>query len=125
MALPSWLESYVGLNFKSHGRTIDEGVDCYGLVRLIFAERFGTLLPRFLEETEKERSPVKLEPADKPGKAALIFIRDRGAPHIGFVIDGQHMIHTTPKTGSVVERYNSPKYRHKIEAIYNVEPRRI
>ena len=123
--LPNWLEQYVGLDFKAHGRTIDEGVDCYGLVRLILAERFGTLLPRFLDQTEKDDSPVRLEPTETPGKAALIFIRDRGVPHIGFVIDGQHMIHTSPKTGSVVERYTSAKYRNRIEAIYNVEPRRI
>ena len=87
MTLPSWLESYVGLGFKQHGRNIDEGVDCYGLVRLIFAERFGTLLPNFLEQTESEISKVRLEPTDTPGKAALIFIRDRGLPHIGFVVD--------------------------------------
>lgn len=41
-----WADSYVGLPFKSRGRGRD-GLDCWGLVRLVWAERCNFLMPSF------------------------------------------------------------------------------
>ena len=40
MELPDWVSAYVGLPFKEGGRHRD-GLDCYGLLRLVINERFA------------------------------------------------------------------------------------
>ena len=43
----NWLNDYVGLPYKFGGRDYD-GVDCYGLTKLIYAEEYGVELPDWL-----------------------------------------------------------------------------
>lgn len=42
--IPAWVRDYVGIPFLDRGRDRD-GVDCWGLARLYYAERLGVLLP--------------------------------------------------------------------------------
>ena len=42
---PLWTKKYAGIDFKDRGRSRGEGVDCWGLVRLIYLEEFGVELP--------------------------------------------------------------------------------
>lgn len=44
--LPSWAAEYIGLPYAERGRT-RAGLDCWGLLRLVTAERFGIVLPAF------------------------------------------------------------------------------
>ena len=44
--LPDWVSAYVGLPFKEGGRHRD-GLDCYGLLRLVINERFGGTVPEY------------------------------------------------------------------------------
>lgn len=43
---PPWADSYVGLPWANAGRTGD-GLDCWGLYRLVAAERFGVMHPEY------------------------------------------------------------------------------
>ncbi|WP_316978055.1 NlpC/P60 family protein [Shumkonia mesophila] len=43
---PVWADAYVGLPWDDKGRT-REGLDCWGLYRLIKAERFGVVHPLY------------------------------------------------------------------------------
>mgnify|MGYP000138217874 CR=1 FL=1 len=45
-SLPDWVSAYVGLPFKEGGRNRD-GLDCYGLLRLVINERFGGAVPEY------------------------------------------------------------------------------
>ena len=44
--LPDWVSAYVGLPFKEGGRNRD-GLDCYGLLRLVINERFAGAVPEY------------------------------------------------------------------------------
>ena len=51
MLLP-WVKEYVGIPFSDLGRTREEGVDCWGLVRLVYDEVYGVLLPQLSDQYE-------------------------------------------------------------------------
>lgn len=42
-----WADEYVGISFKSKGRTREEGLDCWGLVRLVLIEQTGVIYPSY------------------------------------------------------------------------------
>ena len=50
-ALEEWPSRWVGIPFLTHGRT-REGCDCWGLVRLVYAERAGIQIPGYGGEYE-------------------------------------------------------------------------
>lgn len=50
--LPLWFGRYLGIKYKAAGRD-RAGLDNYGLVRLIHAEQFGTMLGRWTETRNK------------------------------------------------------------------------
>lgn len=47
-----WADDYVGLPFKLGGRTREEGLDCWGLVRLVLIEQTGILYPAWRDSTQ-------------------------------------------------------------------------
>ncbi len=46
---PEWINDYIGIPFKSHGKTKEGGVDCWQLIRMIYGEQFGIELPDYAE----------------------------------------------------------------------------
>lgn len=46
-----WADDYVGLPFKFKGRTREEGLDCWGLVRLVLIEQTGIMYPSYREDS--------------------------------------------------------------------------
>lgn len=54
-----WADAYVGLPFKARGRARD-GLDCWGLVRLVWAERCNFIMPSF-DETDDIAATIKTE----------------------------------------------------------------
>ena len=45
--IPMWAGHYTGLEFKDQGRDCN-GLDCWGLTRLILSEQFGIAVPSYL-----------------------------------------------------------------------------
>jgi hypothetical protein len=117
----SWLNRYIGSPYVYGGRTID-GMDCYGLLVLIFKERYSIDLPDwFGDEIDlKGRSGqiadvvcsgrwTEMEDPDD-GDIAVCF-RTKLAFHIGLYFAGG-VIHCSDALGVVYQR------RHDFEADY-------
>lgn len=100
-------DEFVGLPFKRMGRDRD-GLDCWGLTRLVLAERAGVVLPRFDDEDPQGWS-IETHAANykcvgfgetRPLDVAIMLTDVRcgltwkSAPvHIGLFTDPKHVLH--------------------------------
>lgn len=113
-----WVNEYVRIPFLDNGRT-KEGVDCWGLVRLIYQERLGIELPvlnlydntrdkekisHLIEEKSKEWIPV--EKGDEKPYDVLVFKLAGQPMHVGLVVKKGLMLHCERGSGTVPVFYN-------------------
>ena len=118
--MPSWVEGYVGIPFKSRGRDVG-GVDCWGLVWMVFRRELSIELPSYaadyLDACDR-REIAALIAHEKPGwiqvpageerVGDLIHLRMVGEPcHVGIVVEpGQQFLHAREGTDSCREHYD-------------------
>lgn len=129
-ARPAWVDGYVGIPFREHGRGRD-GADCWGLVCLVYGDRAGIVLPpfdgeyediqdiAFLErlirghETSLPFRPVPLEAAQAMD---LALVAEAGfACHIGVVVAPGWMLHCIRTANSRCDRYLDMPMRNRVE----------
>lgn len=135
MPVPLWAAHYIGLPFRDHGRD-RQGLDCWGLVRLVMAEQFGIALPSFAGEysrtTEVPRISALIErecakwqevPPGDDKCGDVVIMRVRGRPlHVGIVIGDQQMLHIELGINSVIERYAGPRWKERLFGFYRYTP---
>lgn len=125
---PEWAARYLNIPFIEQGRD-RAGVDCYGLLRLVYQEQRGIDLPSYTEgcttkddmriltalargEVITQWHPVPL--AEVRLFDAVIF-RMKGEPiHVGLVLDAEYFLHSMRGVWSVIERMQSIAWRHRI-----------
>lgn len=133
--MKAWVQEYLNLPFQDRGRT-REGVDCYGLVRLIYQERLKIELPSYTEAyaTTADHEEIKalvrgeagsrwrqIELAEAVTYDGLIF-RILGQPtHFGMVLDPPWFIHAVKRDRQAVgrtwlERWDAHDWRHRLVA---------
>lgn len=121
-----WWSDYIGLKFSEKGRDRN-GVDCWGLVRLIYDEKFGIALPDYSDlysnTTDDESIQALVDDkhnqhwmdVDKPISGDIIFIKMNGMPtHVGIVTSEGYMLHCLKGIGAAQEPYNGMKWRNKV-----------
>lgn len=131
----SWSNNYINLPFKEVGRERD-GIDCYGLIRLVYRERLNILLPAYCdyESTrdydvlEKQMAQNKKEdqwvevPIGQEQEYDIMLIRVIGLPiHVGVVTDTKyHVLHIVSGAAATCEdyRFRSWKAPGKIIGFY-------
>ena len=119
--LPDWVSAYVGLPFKEGGRHRD-GLDCYGLLRLVINERFAGAVPEYegiaylpgedmsllaalMDERIRLWRPIAIG-EEQPGDGVLL--RVMGLPiHVGVVVAPGFMLHIEKNCDSVLERFTA------------------
>lgn len=130
--IPSWVGQYVGLEFHEHGRTRDEGLDCWGLYRLVQAERFGVYLDSFADRYQlEERRTVaeaitqslaadwqRVDEADRRVGDAAVFTLNGKPWHIGMVIARGRMLHAHRDVKSCIERLDTPSWCSRLDGVY-------
>lgn len=127
MPIPFWAGYYIGLPFEEHGRTIS-GLDCWGLVRLVFGEQYNICLPSYAQaydstNNEKELGPLIRKESSKwrrikKGQEQLgdvIVMRIRGEPmHVGLVLGDHTMLHVQRNINSCIEKYKKRRWKGRI-----------
>ena len=96
--------SLLGVNYRFGGNTPETGLDCSGLVRLVFSDALGLPLPRRSEEISRVGPAVpsaELQPGD------LVFFNTlrRAFSHVGIYIGNNQFVHA-PSTGGAIRVEN-------------------
>lgn len=115
--MSAWWGEYIGLPFLDRGRTRD-GLDCWGLVRLVYWEQRGLILPDLGGEYLNTRDGDALAPllqshlpawrSVAPGEFAVaLFTLPDGRLHVGVMVDAQRVLHATRDCEACIERLAS------------------
>lgn len=122
---------YIGIPFKPKGRDRN-GLDCWGLLCLIYQEQFGIELPDYSEEyeedldgqviagiVEEEISSWTEIPKGQERLGDGVLLRIEGEPmHVGMVLRKGMMIHIMRGIDSVTENYRSRIWKRRVLGIY-------
>lgn len=128
----AWASRYIGIPFKDGGRDRD-GCDCWGLVRLVYAERHGILLPhhdgrysstRDVEALEAVRTSELASEAWRPAsedEAAVgdVMLFELGQLwHVGIIVGRGLVLHVMRGVEACVERIDTPAWMCRSRGIY-------
>lgn len=122
-----WSRSYVGLPQRDHGRDRD-GVDCWGLVKLVYAERLSIDLPSYDECYTSVDEHAEIAAAISSGRAEAAWVRvddarefdvavfraGRYESHVGLVAVPGQILHVMGKCASVIEPAASPRLSSRL-----------
>lgn len=133
MTRAAWAAAYIGMPFVERGRDA-HGVDCWGLVRLVYEREFGLVLPSYTENyvtiTDAEEIHLIVEHerarpvwSEVPLAAALdgdvLVIRLLGRPiHVGVVVDAPWFLHVTQGINTTLERWDQPIWARRLVGCY-------
>ena len=92
--------SFVGVNYRRGGESPETGFDCSGLVRYVFREGLGLLLPRTSRDISRLGETIHRE-ALQPGDLVFFNTLRRGFSHVGIYL-GEHRFVHAPATGGAV-----------------------
>ena len=123
----NWTDSYIEIPFKPDGRD-REGLDCYGLVCLVYRERLGIILPDyagiFTDQSFATLKKVartmaegreKWQKVDDPKPYDMVMLRTGEYQwHVGIVIDRSRMLHVMAGIESVVEPYTGLHWKNRV-----------
>lgn len=137
-----WWNKYINIPFSFHGRDTN-GIDCWGLARLIYKDEFNIELPSFAEEyiaddTVRIKDLIAQykegwELTTEPKVGDLVLFKILGSEtHIGVYIGNDKFIHARQGHSSAIERLDSVawrsrkvgffKYKEKTNASLSVAP---
>ena len=90
----------VGINYRRGGTDPDSGLDCSGLVQLVFKDAVGLLLPRTAKEQSQVGNEVDKDEL-KPGDLVFFNTMRRAFSHVGIYLGDNRFLHA-PRTGAEV-----------------------
>ncbi|MCG5247987.1 NlpC/P60 family protein [Methylorubrum extorquens] len=128
-----WSEPYIGLPWQDRGLARD-GVACWGLARLVYAEVLGLAVPDYAAEVASldNRAKVATVYADGtmlgpwrsvPESEArefdiLVFRRAGLDAHVGIVVAPGRMLHITSGQDSAIVSYADGRWAPRISGVY-------
>ena len=123
-----WQNKYIGIPFLDKGRDTD-GIDCWGLVRLVYKQEYNIDLPNFsadYEAEDAERMSDLLaqykegwEKIDAPTEGCIVLFNILGIEsHMGIAISTTHFLHARDRYDSAIESFESVSWRNRITGFY-------
>lgn len=127
----NWTDHYIGIPFKCDGKD-RSGLDCWGLVALVFKEQLGIDLPLYrgvfsdLSQACLRRVSAimmqereKWTKVDNPKIYDVVLLRSGVyAWHVGLVINKKEMIHVMEGIDAVVEEFSGTQWKDRVEGFY-------
>ncbi len=121
-------EKYIGIPYVEKGRD-ESGVDCWGLVRLIYKNELDINLPSFTTEYEisdNERLEELFaqykegwESTDTPEVGDVVMFRIFGyEAHIGICVGDNKFLHVREGRDSAIESLDNPKWSKRITGFF-------
>lgn len=122
-----WYQQYVGTPFVEKGRDA-KGLDCWGLVRLVYMQERKILLPDYLELYESTNDRELLSEiistesgahweavVDSPQPFDVAILKMMGVPmHVGVVTKPNHIIHCAQGIGTTHEHLGTARWKHRV-----------
>lgn len=94
--------SFLGVNYRRGGSSIDEGFDCSGFTRHVFDAALGVGLPRRAEEQARAPGLVPVPRSElRPGDLVFFNTLRRAFSHVGIYVGEGKFIHA-PRSGAQV-----------------------
>jgi cell wall-associated NlpC family hydrolase len=107
--------SLIGIRYGFGGHAPEQGLDCSGLVRHVFKQAWGVVLPRTSEEISRVGAQVEqrdLEPGD------LVFYNTlkRAFSHVGIYLGDNRFIHSPSSGGYVrIDQMDSRYWKNRFD----------
>ncbi len=112
----------LGVRYRYGGSSPDNGLDCSGLVRLVFKETFGMLLPHRAAEIGQMGEKVGKEQL-QPGDLVFFNTLRRSFSHVGIYVGEGRFLHAPSKGGEVrVEEMNTPYWSKRFNGARRISP---
>jgi len=132
--IPEWTNKYIEIPFLEHGRTPD-GVDCWGLVYLIYNLEYNIKLPSYKEGYETtndlesicglidgERGAWYEYPLGSERIGDVILLSIGGVNrHVGIIVGDNYMLHIMHGTEVTLEIYTNLRWANRNAGIYRHE----
>lgn len=113
--------SLLGVRYKRGGSTEDSGLDCSGLVKLVFGDALGMKLPHRAEEISRIGEKVQKEEL-KPGDLVFYNTLRRTFSHVGIYLGEGRFIHAPASGGKVrVENMDLPYWTKRFNGARRVQ----
>ncbi|QAU34774.1 C40 family peptidase [Janthinobacterium sp. 17J80-10] len=90
----------LGIRYKMGGNSPESGLDCSGLVRHVFKQAWGTVLPRTAEEISRVGEQVNHNEL-RPGDLVFFNTLRRTFSHVGIYLGDNKFIHSPSAGGQV------------------------
>lgn len=90
----------LGVSYRWGGNSPESGLDCSGLVRHVFAEAAGLVLPRRSEEISRAGAPIPRSDL-RPGDLVFFNTLRRTFSHVGIYIGEGRFVHAPSSGGAV------------------------
>jgi cell wall-associated NlpC family hydrolase len=131
-----WSRDYIGLPWKFAGRD-REGVDCWGLLWLVFRDVLNIEVTAYVRETmdapereqiaallssDRMKSPWRqIKAGDEQTFDMAVFRRAGIESHVGIVIDRGRMLHILEGGESHIDRFDQGRWKPKLISLHRHE----
>lgn len=92
--------TFVGVGYRRGGESPETGFDCSGLVRHVYRESLGLVLPRTSREISRAGETIQRDQL-QPGDLVFFNTLRRGFSHVGIYLGEHRFVHAPASGGEV------------------------